>query len=264
MATFFINDKLVPLTRDGNALIVHPHAQRTGGNTIRRLVLERVYGRDSVYSRMYKPEPVIWKDITDDELIGIRAFADHFDFRENKVTRPLLPIAVLRHPLYRAVSLYHFVKRKKKHKDHALAANNDLETFYTLAAEKNPRYYCNLQCRRVCNVEDARVALETLEAQFLGVGFTENLQDFVAALGALLGWPGLEVDDAEPDAGRYEFEITPSFRARVLADNSEDLVLFETMRNGPPYTLPIRTPREEARTLVNRAKQWAKRVMEKK
>ena len=86
----------------------------------------------------------------------------------------------------------------------------------------------------------------------------------MGALGALLGWPQMDVRDAEPDAERYESEITPSFRERVLADNAEDLVLYETMRSGPPYTLPIRTPREEARTLVNRAKQWAKRVMEKK
>jgi hypothetical protein len=264
VATFFLNDKLAGRAGDANALIVHPHAQRTGGNTIRRLVLEQVYGRDGVYSRMYKKNPVIWKDITDAELAGMRAFADHFDFRENKVTRPLLPIAVLRHPLYRAVSLYHFVKRKKKHKDNALAANNDMETFYILASEKNPRYYRNLQCRRICNVEDARVALETLDAKFLGVGFTENLRDFVGALGGLLRWPTLDVSDAEPDAERYEPEITQSFRERVLADNAEDLVLFETMRNGPPYSLPLRTPREEARTLVNRAKQWAKRVMEKK
>jgi hypothetical protein len=263
VATFFINDKIAAGAGDEDALLVHPHAQRTGGNTLRRLVLEKVYGRESVYSRMYKKEPVIWKDITDSELQGIRAFADHFDFRDNKVTRPLLPIAVLRHPLYRAVSLYHFVARKKKHKDHALAHDNDLETFYRLASERNPRYYCNLQCRRICNVEDARVALETLDAKFLGVGFTEHLHEFVGALGGLLGWPVLDVRDAESDAARYDPLITPSFRERVLADNAEDLVLYETMRNGPPYTLALRTPREEARTLVNRARQWAKVVMGK-
>ena len=73
----------------------------------------------------------------------------------------------------------------------------------------------------------------------------------------------MDVRDAEPDAARYESEITPSFRERVLADNAEDLVLYETMRNGPPYTLALRTPRDEARTLVNRARQWAKVVMGK-
>ena len=263
MATFFINDKIAARAGDDDALLVHPHAQRTGGNTLRRLVLEKVYGRERIYSRMYRPDPVIWKDITDAELDGIRAFADHFDFRDNKVTRPLLPIAVLRHPLYRAVSLHHFVARKKKHKDHALAQGNDLENFYRLASDRNPRYYRNLQCRRICNVEDARVALETLDAKFLGVGFTEQLHEFVAALGGLLGWPEIEVRDAEPDAERYDPEITPTFREKVLADNAEDLLLYETMRNGPPYTLALRTPRDEARTLVNRARQWAKKVMER-
>jgi hypothetical protein len=264
VSAYFINEKLLGLTRAPDALIVHPHAQRTGGNTMRRLVLARLFGPEHVYSRMYKKEPVIWKEITDVELEGYKAFADHFDFRENKVTRPLLPIAVLRHPLYRAVSLYHFVKRKKTHKHYAIARDNDLENFYRLASEVSPRYYRNLQCRRIANVDDVRVALETIEAKFLGVGFTEELHVFVGAIGEVLSWPKMTIRDADPDAERYEPEITPAFREMVLADNADDLALYETMRSGPPYSLARRAPRDEARTLINRAKQWAKRVMEKK
>src|SRR5580692_3004325 len=58
VSVYFINEKLLGRTRAPEALIVHPHAQRTGGNTMRRLVLARLFGPEHVYSRMYKKEPV--------------------------------------------------------------------------------------------------------------------------------------------------------------------------------------------------------------
>ncbi|MBV8977081.1 MAG: sulfotransferase family 2 domain-containing protein [Alphaproteobacteria bacterium] len=257
MAAFFLNETLKPRLRDPDALIVHPHAQRTGGNTLRRLVLAALFGPDKVYSRQFRDKPTVWKEATDATVDGARAFSDHFDFRPNKVTRPLLPVAVLRHPLYRAVSLYHFVRRKQTHKDHELAMAHDLETFYIRASERNPRYYINLQCRRVCNAEDARVALETIATEYFALGFTEELDAFAAALGAMFGRPELRVEPAPRDAERYDSLITPSLRARVLADNAQDLLLYETMRAGPPYSLPIQTAAAEARSLLHRARRWA-------
>ena len=262
MENFFLNAKVLPKASDPDALILHPHAQRTGGNTMRRIVFAKVYGPERIYSRMYRRNPPVWKEVGDAELEGVRVVCDHFDFRGNpKVTRPLLPIAVLRHPLYRTVSLYHFVRRKKTHREHALARDLALEPFYEAASAKNPRYYRNLQCRRICGVDDARMALEKIDASFLGVGYTEQLDEFVAALGQVFGWPALDIRGAESDAERYEPEITPSFRERVLADNAEDLFLWETMRSGRLHALPSRAPKAEARTLLNRARQWAKGVM---
>jgi len=259
---FFINAKLLPRAQDPDALILHPHTQRTGGNTMRRLVFAKVYGSEHVYSRMYRKQPPVWKRVSDAELEGVRVVCDHFDFRTNpRVTRPLLPIAVIRHPLYRTVSLYHFVRRKKTHREHALARDLDLETFYEQASAKSPRYYKNLQCRRICGIDDARMALEWVDEKFLGVGYTEQLDEFVAALGQIFGWPDLDIRAAEPDAGRYEPEITPRFRERVLADNAEDMQLYERLKKGPPHALPLRAPAAEARTLVNRARQWAKDML---
>ena len=257
MAAWFINEKLKARAGDPDALIVHPHTQRTGGNTLRRLVFAQVFGADKIYSRQFRTNPVIWKDATDATVEGARVYSDHFDFRPNKVTRPLLPIAVLRHPLYRAVSIYHFVRRKATHKDHALAMEHDLETFYIRASQRNPRYYVNLQCRRVCNVMDARVALETLQAEYLAVGFTEELRELVQALSHLFGWPKVEIASEQPDSERYDSQVTPLLRERVLADNAQDLLLYETMRNGPPYTLPLQAPAAEARSLLQRARRWA-------
>jgi len=261
--SFFLNPKIADRARDPQALIVHPHAQRTGGNTMRNHVLSAALGRERVFCRN-RNGAVKWRALTDKDIAGFAAITDHFDFGPNAITRPLLPVAVLRHPLYRAVSLYHFIRRKTAHREHALAKSLDLEAFYLAASEANPRYYRNLQCRRVCGTDDARMALETIAAKYLGVGFTEELDEFVAALGRLMHWRALDVREAEDDdAARYDPLVTPAFRERVLADNEEDLLLYETMRKGDPLALPRRAPRDEARTLVNRAKQWAKGIRDR-
>lgn len=247
--------------REAGTLIVHPHAQRTGGNTVRNHVLSAALGKERVYSRGRKG-PVKWRTMGDRDVEGFAAVTDHFDFGGNAVTRPLLPIAVLRHPLYRAVSLYHFIKRKSAHREHAMARDLALEEFYRAASEANPRYYRNLQCRRVCGIDDARVALETVDAKYLAVGFTEELDEFARVLSAAMDWPAPDVREAEDeDAARYDAEITPSFREIVLKDNAQDLLLYETMRKGAPLSLPRRAAKDEARTIVNKAKMWAKGVL---
>ncbi|HWA91791.1 MAG TPA: hypothetical protein VG889_17265 [Rhizomicrobium sp.] len=258
MDNYFLNPKVLPRASDPDALILHPHAQRTGGNTMRNHVLSAALGEERVYCRK-RNGAVKWRELTAKDVAGFKAVTDHFDFRDNpKIGRPLLPIAVLRHPLYRAVSIYHFVRRKKTHREHAMACALELEPFYEKASLIYPRYYRNLQCRRVCGVDDARIALEWIDEKFLGVGFTEHLGDFANALAGAMGWRALEIEEGEPDAARYEAEITPSFRERVLGDNAEDLLLWETMVKGAPLALPKRAAKDEARTVVNRAKQWVK------
>jgi hypothetical protein len=260
LGTFFINPRLAERARDEGALIVHPHAQRTGGNTMRNHVLSAALGSERVFCRA-RNGAVKWRELADRDVEGFAAVTDHFDFRDNpKIARPLLPVTVLRHPLYRAVSLYHFIRRKERHREHKMAREMGLEEFYRTASDLNPRYYRNLQCRRIAGIDDARVALERIEAKFLGVGFTEHLPAFAGALATTMGWPALEIEEGEADAARYDSEITPSFRDIVLKENAEDLALYETMRGGPPYTLARRAPAQEARTLMNRAKDWAKRV----
>jgi hypothetical protein len=241
---YFLNSELLPAARGGDALIVHPHTQRTGGNTIRRKVLEAVYGRSRVYNDFNVRDARKWPDLTDADLEGCRAFTGHFDFRDNGLKRPVFPVAVLRHPVYRAVSLYHFIKKKDTHRHHALALQCGMEEFYRRASAETPGYFRELQCRRICSHPDARVALELVNTRYLGVAFTEHLDQFVAALGAALEWPPVPVDSMPPDAERYDSEVTPSFRALVLEQNAEDLALYEAIANGSaPFALTGAPPR---------------------
>lgn len=257
----FINKPLVPVALRENALIVHPHAQRTGGNTIRRRVLHEAYGIQRIYNSFNVPKAKVWVDLTDADVAGYRAFTGHFDFCDIALSRPYLPIAVLRHPLYRAMSLYHFVRGKAGHRFQQLALATSPEEFYPRASKLGPRYFRNRQCMCVCGVADANLALDFIRQRYLGVGFTEYLASFVDALGAHLNWPPIAVEKQMPDSERYNSQITPKFRDMVLDESAEDLLMFEAMKAGPPYR--ISRPRRRLRLAVTQPMSRLERAAKK-
>ena len=231
---------------------------RIGGKTLRDRVLAAVFGADRVYGRFGVPGAKRWPRLAEGDLEGFRAVSDHFDFRPRRFARPCLPVALLRHPLYRAASLYGFVGKSEGHALQALARDHDLEEFYRRGRDALPRYFRNLQCRSVCGIDDARIALDTILADYLGAGFTERLDAFANTLGGALGWPVLDIRGMASDAERYGGMITPRFRTMVLEDSAEDLALFEAMANGPPYRIAHRTAVQRARTSFKKAENAAR------
>jgi hypothetical protein len=257
-APFYINERLLVGAMRYDALFVHPHAQRTGGKTLRNGVLAAVFGTEKIYGRATVAGAKRWRRLKESDLEGFRAVSDHLDFRPGHFARPCLPIAVLRHPLYRAASLHGFARKSEGHGLQALALDNDVEEFYRRGREISPRYFRNLQCRTICGVDDARIALDTILSCYLGVGFTENIGAFANGLGGRLGWPALDIRLMAPDAGRYDGIITPGFRKMALEDSAEDLALFEAMAAGPPYRIGTRTAVRRARTAFKRAENVAR------
>ena len=139
----FLNRELIPLAQRPDALIVHPHCQRTGGGTLRN-TLAAAFGAERVYSRMFVPNYKSWSKLTDEDLRGYRAYTDLSDYRDLRISRPCLPVALVREPLYRAVSLYHFIRGKKAHELYGLAMSSSLEEFYRIGSKRNPRYFRNV------------------------------------------------------------------------------------------------------------------------
>jgi hypothetical protein len=229
---FFINERLLPLAQDPDTLIVYPHTPRTGGVAIRKDVLARVFGEDKVYNRHYTPDAVRWKCLTERELESFRAYTELYFCRDIGLKRPTAFIAVLRHPVYRAVSLYRFVKRKETHRDHALAVTYPLEEFYRRASAAAPQYYRNAQCHRIVGRMDAHRALDLIHEKYIAVGLTNHLADFALELCRIFDWPRIELERKTPDAAQYDAQITPAFRDMVLAENDQDLRLYEAVANG--------------------------------
>ena len=201
-------------------------------------MLAAAFGRERVYSRMFVPNYKPWAQLTDDDLRGYRAYTDLFDYCDLPLSRKCLPVALLREPLFRAVSLYHFVRRKQTHQLHALAMKSSLQDFYRIGSNANPRYFRNVQTRRVCGRADARLALEYIVTRYLAVGFTSQIDELATALSGIFNWAEVHVERKVPGRGLYETQITPRFRDLVLGQNEEDVALFEAMSRGPPYRIP--------------------------
>jgi hypothetical protein len=229
---YYLNDRLMTLARDERTLICYPHAQRTGGRTIRKNVFARVYGEARVYNRHYTDGAKPWHRLSERDLEGYRAWTDLSDYRDIGLRRPAVWLAVLRHPVYRAASLYHYVKDKEGHRDRDIANRSSMEDFYREASRGNPKYYRNVQTMRVCGRADAKLALDVIGRHYAGVGFTESLTPFIGALGEAMGWPTLDIKAHETDAERYDAQVTPAFRDLVLEENREDMLLFERVAAG--------------------------------
>jgi len=252
-----MNERLLAAATRSDALLVHPHAQRTGGKTLRDRVLAAVFGAERIYGRATVAAAKRWPQLNARDLEGFRAISDHFEFRPRRFGRPVLAVALLRHPLYRAASLHGFVRKSEGHVLQALARDHDMEEFYRRGRDRLPRYFRNLQCRSICGIDDAQLALDTIQRHYLGVGFTEHIGEFASALGGALGWPALDIRALPPDAERHA-ALAPGFAAMVLGDNAEDLALFEAMANGPPHRIAPRTVIGRTRTTFKKAENAAR------
>jgi len=225
----FINERLLPSVGDPDALVVYPHAQRTGGVTLRKRVLATVFGEEHVYNRHYTKNAKRWRNLTDKDLRGYRAYTDLDNYKDIGLTRPCLFIASLRHPLYRAASIYFWVKKKDGHRHQQLAKTSTLEDFYRIASAEHPAYFRNVQCMRVCGEPDASAALDLIREKYVGVGFTNYLAEFVTELCVVLKWQPIGLEGRGKDAERYDAVMTSVYRDSVLEENAEDLKLFEAM-----------------------------------
>ena len=244
LVNFFINEHLIPVARQKNVLVVHPHAQRTGGGAFRNRVLVPVFGQDRVYAKMFLPGAKRWSRLKERDLAAYRAYTDLHNFSDIGLKRPYVCIALLRDPVYRAISLYHYAQRTPDHRHHELARRCDAEDFYRRASPRDTTWFRNVQCRRICGFGSARRAVEYIQAYYIGVGFTEHLPEFVSALSQVMGWPKPEVASRGLDAARYGTEATAGFRAMVLADNAEDQRLFEILSAGALQVPPEGVARE--------------------
>lgn len=254
LASCFINEKLIPEAKKQDLLLVHPHCQRTGGGAFRTRVLVPVFGEDKIYARLFVPNAKRWSRLTEADLAPYRAYTDLHNYTGARLSRPSVGVALIRDPVYRAVSIYHYVRRRTDHPLHASASQLTLEDFYRRASSRLPTYFRNVQCRRICGIGDAQRAISLVGTRYIGVGFTTRLPEFVSALAPIFGWPKLELISRGDDVERYGAQATTRFRAMVLADNREDQILFETFAAGPPYLPPRRSPARAAKIWVTEAR----------
>ncbi|MCB1996261.1 MAG: sulfotransferase family 2 domain-containing protein [Burkholderiaceae bacterium] len=210
-------------------LITFFHAQRTGGSALRHLLGDAL-GKERVFCTQFVSDFQHWEVVPAERLLEKTVFAGHSNFQRRDLGRRLLPISLVRHPVYRTFSLYYYCKKYPNQFLHHLTESRDLQAFYAAASAKKPNYFHNVCCQRICGKADFELARTTLERDYLLVGCTERMGDFVQVLFDFLGVPRVEVDQRETDHDRYKQHLhLTDFIETLKRKNSEDLKLFEYM-----------------------------------
>jgi len=106
---------------------------------------------------------------------------------------------------------------------------NNILSFYKKGVEFKPSYFSNMQCKRICGVADAALAIDHIEEHYAAVGFTERLAEFTRFLIQRFGWKCDALAESMPDSQRYKELVCDEFREIVCSTNREDMRLFDSM-----------------------------------
>lgn len=231
-AGMYVNAGLLQdVSLDPEALLAFFHAQRTGGSNFKKM-LRDVYGDKGVYAQQTVDGFKHWKLLEQSDLKGYKVFAGHSDFaKQPNFSRRLCLVSILRNPVYRAASLHGYCRKKTGHALQALALENDLVDFYVKGVAIKPSYFSNVQCKRVCGVANADLAISYVEEFYSAVGCTERLSDFTAMLIKIFGWKCLPLNTTISDQERYRKLINDRFLEVVSLTNKEDIKFFEYMQS---------------------------------
>jgi hypothetical protein len=235
MSHFFVSDRMdaEDCTFDANRdFLLFLHAQRTGGSALRH-VIANAWSRDELYCTQFVENFEHWNVVPEETLKRFKGFAGHSNFSEREFSRRLRMVTILRHPVFRTVSLYYYVRGRENHALHEAARSLTLADFYRSVRPEKKTYFDNVMCRRICGKPNYKMARERIENDFWMVGMSEYLGEFVDALLERLGKPAQETPDLGSDMDKYQEEIADSsLVAEIFENNVADAKLFAYMNEA--------------------------------
>jgi hypothetical protein len=214
-----------------NPPITFVHIPKAAGTTLRKTA-ERLYPNRTLYIR-----PVPWPEQLD--AVRTEAVPGEVDFISGHFPIDLvdhLPfrtriISVLRDPVARVVSQYHYVLRSPEHHQHAQAVAMTLEEYALsdLGADLD-----NVQTRMLAGFDPGYstpinaltrdvldLARESIERRLWLVGVQEHMDAFMSTLAHRLGWPSdLEVTSylVAPERPEIDDRVARMIRERNWMD----------------------------------------------
>lgn len=176
-----------------NPLLIFLHLPKTAGTTLAS-VLEHEYGADAIVNCYDMTFVDDLASIEPDVLERARVIQGHFYFGVHSVlSRPASYITMLRDPVDRVVSHYHFVRSQPDHYLYAEANALSLVDFVISRAGDEPN---NDQTRLLAgartNTPDASTLLDIAKQHLLDhfkvVGLTEEFDRSMILMKRVLGW----------------------------------------------------------------------------
>lgn len=206
--------------------LVFFHAQRTAGTTIKSVFQQEFGEENCLYQRLSK-EFCDWKDLNENTLNKYRIYAGHYNYAPKEMQCDPLIFSVIRHPVERAISLYHYLKGRPEHKLHGLAVNEDILTFYKKAVEVAPDYVSNTQTLRISGARDFERSKEIIEDKYFFVAPFDELEKVFSVFRQYSLVSSSSIPDRKSMAAYKPAFYNKDLRALVYEINQQDFVLFD-------------------------------------
>jgi len=224
------------------------HVMKTAGTTFVRQ-LQQQFPAESIYPS----RGMDWTSPTDVEayiniprLVSlsearksqVRVYTGHFPFMVCDLIDPdLVTLTVLRDPVDRTISVLKQVKRREvRFRDASLESiYDDRPTFRFLVENHQTKVFSltpednEVAINCGLTIDDLRYAQAQESLSRVDViGFTESYDAFIAAVRARFGWWPAGVDaHTRANVSTEDWDVDPTFRARIAADNAYDIQLYE-------------------------------------
>jgi hypothetical protein len=221
-------------------VVIFLHAPKTGGTTLVRII-ERQFASGSVlnlYDSSYGEELAAYPA---DEIHRLRAVVGHFYFGVHAfIPRPSFYITLLRDPVDRVISHYHFVRREPGHYLHQAANELSLREFVVACGADEPN---NDQTRLLagryqaegnapCAGDMLAAAKRNLREHIAVVGLTEEFDRSLLLMRRTFGWgkPFYVRENVTKKLSRREL-VSPETRSVIQDYNALDQEIYDDARS---------------------------------
>ena len=226
-------------------IIVFHHVPKTAGMSFHNFI-ENNLSSGSILA-LYKPDNrEILSNLSDQEKAKVSAIVGHLPFSffaELRFPKPLAHITILREPVSRIVSYYHYIKSSPTHYLHDHITNQNLSLKEFLACRPTAeldnlqvRYLCNQDCWFLpigsCTEDMLDQAMENLANSFAVVGLIEQFDLTLSMTAQTFGWSNLSSPfiNETPRSGQHG-QVEASDIADIQSLNQLDLRLYEFAAN---------------------------------
>lgn len=233
-------------THTNSEIVIFIHIPKAAGTTFYK-----------VLDRQYKPRQILYiehglakqgsidafRQLADDRKSYLRCIRGHMPFGLHKwLSQPVTYITILRNPVERVISYYHYVRSTPNHRFYSevIQKNMSLEDFVRKIMDINEN---NLQVRWISGCVDfdsvmppyddlpsnaLDLAKENIESCFTVCGLTERFNESLLLMQKILGWKCVVYMRRNVGKRRRPKRELPSSTIRLIEKNEEqDLALYE-------------------------------------
>ena len=210
------------------------HLPKCAGSSIHSLIAKSLFvSHKRIWVATQKDVDNLEK-LTLDELLTYRVVGGHINYPYVRSRFPteewsaFYRFTILRDPLKRAISLYHYILRSPEHHQYQKVKEITFEEFIL-----GGLYDGNLQCRMIAGKADWQEAFDILRNEFDVFGTTEQLRmivekickDFQVPLPLEL--PRVNVTKYSPD---FDYDLDKKVMDRLRELDEQDQILYEKVR----------------------------------